>query len=240
MTEWMTTSTRPRARSPKGTRRLTRLSLALASLVALLAFSFNAAAQDEEATPTPTPETSGTRIISTQVGEVPTTGGMRPGPIGLEPPAVALQTGVVPVAIQVDAAEINASIEILEIVDGVMQDPTGPWVVSWYKETSKLGGGGNIVMAGHVDYWDVGPSVFWNLRNLAQGDQIVVTGEDGSAHTYEVEWIENFDADNAPIAEIVGPTDRESLTLITCGGPFDYESGHYLQRTVVRANLVAT
>jgi sortase A len=234
MTEWTTMTTRPRVHQ----RRVARLSLALATLVALLALSFNAAAQDEEATPTP--ETSGTRIISTQIGEVPTTGGMRPGPIGLEPPADVMQTGVIPAAIQIDKAEVNAEIEILEIVDGVMQNPTGPWVVSWYKETSKPGQGGNIVMAGHVDYWDVGPSVFYNLRNLVQGDQIVVTGEDGSTHTYEVEWLENFDADNAPIGEIVGPTDNESLTLITCGGPFDYESGHYLQRTVVRANLVTT
>jgi hypothetical protein len=230
----MTKTTRPRAHQ----RRVARLSLALATLVALLALSFNAAAQDEE--PAATPETSGTKIISTQIGEVPTTGGMRPGPVGLEPPAATLLTGVIPAAIQIDAAEVNAEIEILEIVDGVMQNPTGPWIVSWYKETSKLGQGGNIVLAGHVDYWDVGPSVFWNLRNLVENDQIVVTGVDGSIHTYVVEWVENYDADNAPLAEIISPADvdHETLTLITCGGPFDYETGHYLQRTVVRANLV--
>jgi hypothetical protein len=35
--------------------------------------------------------------------------------------------------------------------------------------------------------------------------------------------------------EITGPTDTQSLTLITCGGAFDYVNGEYLQRTVVRA-----
>jgi sortase (surface protein transpeptidase) len=65
-----------------------------------------------------------------------------------------------------------------------------------------------------------------------------VTGEDGEIYTYSVLWRENFEAANAPIQDIVGPTETESLTLITCGGPFDYANGVYLQRTVVRAERV--
>ena len=69
-------------------------------------------------------------------------------------------------------------VETREIVDGVMQDPTGPWVVSWYKETGRLGvPDENVVMAAHVDYWDVGPAVFYNIRVLAEGDVVDVTGE---------------------------------------------------------------
>jgi len=176
-------------------------------------------------------------IVSTKTGEMPTTGGLRPGPIGLNP-APVLAAGVKPVAIKIQKAGVDAEVESIEIVDGKMQDPTGPWVVSWYKETAKLGEQGNAVMAGHLDYWDVGPAVFYSVGSLQTDDQIQVTGEDGQVYTYAVEWVKNYDSENAPISEIVGPTDDESLTLITCGGPFDYQNGVYLQRTVVRAHRV--
>lgn len=181
------------------------------------------------------------RIEPSLPGEVPTTGGARPGPTGVLPSAAAPEVkGVLPVAIQIPNAYVDALVESREIVDGVMQDPTGPWVISWYKESPKLGEIGNILMAGHLDYWDVGPAVLYNINNLNQGDIILVTGEDGEIYTYEVDWRENFATANAPLDKIVGPTDNESLTLITCGGPFDYANGVYLERTIVRAHRVAT
>lgn len=176
-------------------------------------------------------------IVSTQLGEIPSTGGQRPGPVGIEPDAPEIK-GALPVAISIEKIQVAAQVETIEIVDGVMQDPTGPWVVSWYQETGTLGEIDNVVMAGHLDYWDVGPAVFYNIKSLTQGDTIEVTGDDGQIYTYEVEWVEQYDATNAPIQDIIGPTDSENLTLITCGGPFDYQSGVYLQRTIVRANRV--
>ena len=119
-----------------------------------------------------------------------------------------------------------------------MQDPTGPWVVSWYKETGRLGvPDENVVMAAHVDYWDVGPAVFYNIRVLAEGDTVDVTGDDGNVYRYAVEWQKLFDADNAPIQDIVGRPNETALTLITCGGQFDYPNGHYISRTVVRCKF---
>src|SRR5690606_35992064 len=131
--------------------------------------------------------------------------------------------------------------EVQQIVDGVMLNPSGPWIVSWYEQTAALGEIGNVVMAGHVDYWNVGPSVFFNLRNLAEGDQIEVIGENQTPFLYTVEWNETFDLEeltSGRITELVGPTEDPVLTLITCGGEFDYASGEYLSRTVVRASLV--
>ena len=59
----------------------------------------------------------------------PTTGGLHAGPLGLNPPAERIRA-VVPAAIRIDKARVDAEVETVEIVDGVMQDPTGPWVVS--------------------------------------------------------------------------------------------------------------
>ena len=86
---------------------------------------------------------------------------------------------VAPLELAIESAGIDAGIETLRVVDGAMQDPSGPWVVAWYENLGSLGKIGNVVMAGHIDYWNVGPAVFYNLSALQPGDQIVVTGDDG-------------------------------------------------------------
>src|SRR5688572_23218622 len=104
-------------------------------------------------------------ITSTKEGDVPSYGGMRPGPIGLAPSPITRNRGIRPVALRYDKFAIDAPIEYLQIVDGVMMNPTGPWVVGWYEPTAALGQFGNSVYAGHVDYWDVGPAIFYSITH---------------------------------------------------------------------------
>lgn len=210
-------------------RRVVGSALALASGVML---GRSAAAQDEDAEIVP--------IQSTELGPMPSTGTVRGGFVGDQTSQQALE-GIRPLALVVEKAQIDAEVETQQIVDGVMLNPSGPWIVSWYEQTSMLGEIGNVVMAGHVDYWNVGPSVFFNLRDLVEGDQVEVIGENQTSYLYSVEWNETFELEeltSGRITELVGPTEDPVLTLITCGGEFDYASGEYLSRTVVRASLV--
>src|SRR3546814_14012882 len=39
---------------------------------------------------------------------------------------------------------------VLETVNGTMQAPSDEKMVSWYKETARLGENGNVVLAGHL------------------------------------------------------------------------------------------
>lgn len=159
------------------------------------------------------------------------------GPLGLNPTADG--SGSAPVAIQIPDASVDAEVERNEIVDGVMLDPSGPFVVSWYQETGLLGERDNTVMSGHIDYWEVGPAVFYTVAQLGENAPITVTGDDGSTYTYAVEWVETYEvASLTPevINDIVGQTDYRALTLITCGG--DFNGTEYLSRTIVRARLV--
>jgi sortase (surface protein transpeptidase) len=227
----------------KGETRMTRtarvigLLVALALLLAML-LPLAAAAQETD------DETATTEALS----EVPTTGARRPGPIILAASSVAAPEpepveGVAPIALQVDSVGVDAPIELGNVTDGVMQDPSGPWVVSWYEPLGKVGEGGNVVMAGHVDYWNVGPAVFWDVRYLPEGDIIRVVGEDGKNYEYAVQWTQSYMADQLTPeviqGEIVGDTGEETLTLITCGGDFDPATGEYNERWVVRANLIS-
>jgi LPXTG-site transpeptidase (sortase) family protein len=136
---------------------------------------------------------------------------------------------------------ISASIQIKGIdSQGVMQDPQGPRDVAWYNFSSRPGQEGNVVMAGHVDYINYGPAVFWRLRELREGDEIRVVMEDGESYAYQVVSSTYYQADTAPVAEIVGPTGDESVTLITCGGVFDRTVREYNQRLVIRGKRVVS
>jgi sortase (surface protein transpeptidase) len=235
----------------KGEIRLTRTArsvghvIALVLLLGLLFPTMEVVAQDEDA------DVSTAEVLS----EVPTTGARRPGPVILAASRVASPEpapqpveGVAPIALQVDSVGVDAPIELGNVTDGVMQDPSGPWVVSWYEPLGKVGEGGNVVMAGHVDYYNSGPdgtpgpAVFWDVRDLPEGDIIRVVGEDGKNYEYAVQWTQAYAAaELTPDViqnDIVGDTGQETLTLITCGGDFDPATGEYLQRWVVRANQV--
>jgi hypothetical protein len=223
---------------PDRSHGITRRSLvaAVAVLAATAAHRLVIArAQDATPAAVATPSAGSGGIRPTGVGEVPSTGARRPGPanVSLQRMRAAV---VAPVGLAIEAAGVDAGIETLRVVDGAMQDPSGPWVVAWYENLGSLDTVGNVVMAGHIDYWNVGPAVFYNLSTLNAGDEIVVTGDDGKAYPFAVEWIRQYDSSSIPLDEVAGPTEEQSLTLITCGGAFDYATGHYLQRTVVRAN----
>ena len=218
-----------------GMARVSRLLVALTLLLGHLVPLATAVAQETDDGPT------------ALLAEVPTTGASRPGPIvpsstGIDRPDRRLE-GFAPIELQIDTLGLNGPIEIGTIVDGVMQDPSGPWVVAWYDELGKAAAGDNVVMAGHVDYWSVGPAIFWDVPNLVPGDVIRVIGEEDQVIEYAVEWSRMYDVATELTPEviqndIVGDTGQESLTLITCGGEFDPATGQYLQRWIVRANQV--
>jgi hypothetical protein len=214
------------------TRRSFFAAVAVLTVAAAHRF-LTASAQDATPAAIATPSISGIRPTGT--GDLPSTGASRPGPANITLDRIRSDV-VAPVGLAIEPAGIDAGIENLRVVDGAMQDPSGPWVVAWYENLGALGKIGNVVMAGHIDYWNVGPAVFYNLSTLEPGDEIVVTGDDGKIYPFAVEWVRQYDSASIPLDEVTGPTAEQSLTLITCGGAFDYTNGHYVQRTVVRAN----
>ena len=209
-----------------------------ASFATMLARASTLVMAQEDATPAPvavgTPSAGSGMIKPTGAGAVPSTGASRPGPVN-QVRNRSVSPVIAPVGLTIASAGVDAGIERLRVLDGAMQDPSGPWEVAWYENLGSLGVPGNVVMAGHIDYWNVGPSVFYNLGSVQPGAEIVVAGDDGLQYPFTVEWSELFTSDNMPMDEITGPTATQSLTLITCGGAFDYVNGEYLSRNVVRA-----
>jgi LPXTG-site transpeptidase (sortase) family protein len=121
--------------------------------------------------------------------------------------------------------------------DWRMDSPEGPSEVVWYDFTNLPGAGGNAVFSGHLD-WHTGKlGVFWNLKDLVVGDSIEVVMSDGTVYRYQMSqsWVVEAAAD---FAKIVGPTNREVVTLITCSGTFVGGLLEYSHRLIVQAKRV--
>ena len=144
-----------------------------------------------------------------------------------------------PVRLLIPAIGVDAPVTVKGLrPDLVMDVPDGPEDVAWYNFTAWPGTGGNAVISGHLDYRNYGTAVFWRLEELREGDVVEVRLRDGSVLRYRVALKLSYDARTAPVPEIVGPTSKDVVTLITCGGTFDSGSRMYSHRLVVRAERI--
>lgn len=106
----------------------------------------------------------------------------------------------------------------------------------WYKFTAAPGAAGNAVVVGHVDTY-VGPAVFYNLYQLRPGDKVYVDAN-GVRRRFDVTSVRELPKPDFPVKQVFGGTARHMLWLITCGGAFDYKTGHYLSNIVVSATWI--
>jgi LPXTG-site transpeptidase (sortase) family protein len=156
-----------------------------------------------------------------------------------QPPPIAM---IAPVErtgsrIRIPALNIEAPVVTLGVSpDGEMEAPAAPDVVGWYTFSHAPGSGGNAVISGHRD-WHTGiTGVFFRLSELTAGQPIdVIFGE--KTLRYVVEDSVLYPIDHVPLAQIVGVTPTDTLTLITCEGNFNRTTRDYSHRRIVRATL---
>lgn len=154
------------------------------------------------------------------------------------PTATPLPVAGVPVRIVIPRLKIDADVEHVGLApDGSMDVPQRFDTVGWYKLGARPGELGNAVLAGHLDS-KTGPAIFWRLKELQPGDEIIVAADDGKERRFVVRELENYPYDQAPLERIFGPTESIGLNLITCIGTFDRRSQNYDQRLVVYTTLV--
>jgi len=147
--------------------------------------------------------------------------------------------GAVPATLRVEAIGVDAPVEILETVAGVMQQPSDEAHVAWYKETARLGETGNVLIAGHLNWWGVPEAVFYNLGMLKAGDDITLLDESATEFHFVVEWVRQESNLEAPAEDVLGMTNYQAVTLMTCGGQWDSSISEYNERTVARARIAA-
>jgi len=123
--------------------------------------------------------------------------------------------------------------------DGTMQVPTDARTVGWYSGSPTPGSLGPAVLAGHVNFQGHDGS-FARISALHAHDAITVTRQDGTTATFAVTDVDRYPKNRFPSDAVYGPIDHAGLRLITCGGPFDSGTGHYVDNIVVYADLTRT
>jgi len=148
----------------------------------------------------------------------------------------------VPVRVTIPAIGVDSKLLHLGVnANGTIQVPsleTSAGLAAWYKYSVTPGQIGTSVIEGHVDNLQ-GPAVFFRLGALRPGDAIDVTLADGVTAVFRVTGVREFSKARFPAGTVYGQARYPALRLITCGGVFDYATGHYLSSTVVFASLAS-
>ncbi|MET0955401.1 MAG: class F sortase [Cryobacterium sp.] len=142
-----------------------------------------------------------------------------------------------PVRVRVETLGIDMPIEAVGTADtGAMALPANPAVAAWYRYGSGPGSAaGATVVAAHVDslIYDIGP--FALLADAPAGTEIVLDTADGAVHRYAVASVDVVAKPDVPWGAVFDRTGAARLTLVTCGGEFDYEAKRYLSNVIVTA-----
>lgn len=139
-----------------------------------------------------------------------------------------------PVRLIIPSIGVDAAIEQVGIgADGNMGTPEDYWNTAWYAPGKRPGEIGNAAIAGHVDSARLGQVVFWDLRLLQPGQEVLVVTSDGLTLRFVMQSAAYYRPENAPLVSIFGPAETPNLNLITCGGTFNPATRSYDQRYVV-------
>lgn len=143
----------------------------------------------------------------------------------------------------IESIDVDAPVITLGLEDnGIPQVPLNGEDVAWYDFSARPGAGSNAVFAGHYT-WSKAGAVFWRLNEVKEGDTVRVISEDGRELVYRVFASFGVDPEDPNSLKVMAPTDRDIMTLITCGGtwlpnPSEPFGGNYAERTIVQAELV--
>lgn len=142
--------------------------------------------------------------------------------------------------LEIRAIGLKVSLSALGLnADGTVQVPTDIHQPGWFRLGPSPGQAGSAVILGHVDSYR-GPAVFFELRYLKAGDPIEVTLADGVTTHFVVTSVVMYSKGQFPDQEVYGSHGYSALQLVTCGGTFDRQTGHYRSNVVVYTSLVTT
>ncbi|MEH7441190.1 class F sortase [Bacillus sp. JJ1122] len=142
-----------------------------------------------------------------------------------------------PYRLQIPSIDVDTLIENVGLLDnGQMGVPESFETVGWYERGPKPGERGNAVLAGHVDS-KKGPAVFFYLKKLKEGDEVIISDKRGKSLTYKVKGVKSYPTELSPVNEIFDYSYQSNLNLITCTGIYDRTTGNHSERLVVYTSL---
>lgn len=158
--------------------------------------------------------------------------------VPVQPGGLPTATTVAPVRLVVAALRLNIAVKPVGVdpKTGEFDVPEKVSTAGWYRYGPGLGAdAGSVVIAGHVDTVTDGAGQLIRLAEIRRGTRITVRGADGSTHVFRVVSRRAFPKSKAPYSRLFAREGAPRLTLVTCGGAFDRETGSYRENIVVTA-----
>ncbi len=93
------------------------------------------------------------------------------------------------------------------------------------------------ILDGHVNYKGV-DGVLARIGSLDPGDTVYITGLHNGKKTrvkFTITGVRTYHKTALPYREIFDQTSVGRLAIVTCGGPFDAQTGNYLENIVAFA-----
>lgn len=148
--------------------------------------------------------------------------------------------GPIPQRLLIPSIGVSAAIEQVGLsVEGAVDVPKDVDNVSWWQDSAIPGERGNSIIVGFVDDWRFQPAVFWDLRLLTLGDQVIIVDFEGKRKVFEVVEVAVYQWDDYSVLDkIYGATEYRNLNLITSVGTWDDTLDDYDQRLVVYTRYI--
>jgi sortase (surface protein transpeptidase) len=142
--------------------------------------------------------------------------------------------GEIPERLRIGAIGVDAPILPVGVTAGTTEIPADVHEVGWYRFGGRLGISGSTLLLAHVSSGTQGRGVFFRLRELAPGDDVIVEMRDGSSSGFRVIARRSYAKEVLPdrLFSRKGPA---ILALVTCGGRFSEATGRYEDNVVVFA-----
>ncbi|MEE2060811.1 class F sortase [Rhodococcus artemisiae] len=175
---------------------------------------------------------SGPAVRSTQ---------QEPGKHDMPPPVVVIADGpAAPVTLTIGDASAPTD-PVATDAAGVLLPPQDVSRLGWWADSSFPGSeAGSIVVTGHIDDVAQGDGFATRFADLAEGDEVVLSLNDGSARQYRVDRLLSVGKDgDLPLDELNRLDGPETLVLVTCGGEFVGPPLGYANNDFVFATPVA-
>jgi hypothetical protein len=157
------------------------------------------------------------------------------------PPAPAMQPST-PVRLVIPRLGVNAPIKSVGLdKQGAIEVPpvSAMNLVGWYRSGPTPGEAGPAIVLGHKDTRS-GSAVFTRLEEIRNGDVIEVHRKDGVIAVFTVGGLEQTGKSVFPTQRVYGESPNPQLHVITCGGTYDYTTGHYTDNVIAYATMTGT
>jgi hypothetical protein len=153
-------------------------------------------------------------------------------------PALGVRAPLIPTgavgAPETAALTIPPDIHTVGWWDGTVQD--GARTVQ--EDAPAPGQPGVALIAGHVDSAAAGPGALHDIGTLQIGDLMQVDDSAGHVSTWRVDAAPQTNLKTELPPTLWVTTGAPRLALVTCGGPFDSATGHYLDNVIVWASQI--